>query len=209
MAWRECGYLCFCWLKRKPSAFGKNYTGIARYLHLDRAGLFLSFQSRQETEKEKKKKTQTYKCVSSMSVETIWHPGYGISRYTIQINLWPWLSCKIYLLCISLFLNLLNCTPDLGFMLQTLGLCFIWKAIWWREAPAAFKERNRKRAMLFFKGWGDYNHPKWDVIHNYSGMTGTNWDCPMKTGVFGHPSNKRISSFKWGRKPTGEGRHIS
>lgn len=56
MAWRGCGYLCFCWLKRKPSAFGKNYTGIARYLHLDRAGLFLSFQSRQETEKEKKKK---------------------------------------------------------------------------------------------------------------------------------------------------------
>lgn len=64
-----------------------------------------------------------YKCASSMSVETIWHPGCRNSRDIIQINLWLWLSCRIYLLCTNIFLNhFLNFIPNPGFMLQTLSL---------------------------------------------------------------------------------------
>ena len=47
----------------------------------------------------------------------------------------------------------------------------------------------------YFKGLGDHNHPNRDVINNsYPGTTGTNWDCPVQTGVFGHPMNRRFRS---------------
>lgn len=131
--WRGCGCLCFCWLKRKPSVFSKSYQWDCQVSGFGRGSPI--FWALSPGNKPKKPRHTNVCPVCLLKPSGI--SCYRISRYTIQVNLRAWLSCRIYLLCTRIYLLCVyfwtfffTFTPNLGFRLGILDLCFIGKALW-------------------------------------------------------------------------------
>jgi len=169
--WGGCGCLCFCWLKRKPSVFSKSYHWDCQVSGFGLGSpIFWALSPGNKPKKPKKPRHINVYPVCLLKPSGI--SCYRISRYTIQVNLRAWLSCRIYLLCTSLFLNLfLHFYPQSRLHVRNLRTLLHWKNIMVNSSPLwgiCLLRDKLEVGNTYFKELGDPNTRSADVRWLYS-----------------------------------------